>query len=160
AKDSFDAFLEKLLAGLVPLDSGLANLNPKKLAFRIYRDIRFSKDKSPYKINMGAGFSSGGKMIQEPGYYIHIQPGNKSFLAGGLYMPDAGNLAKIRQEIDYNSTRILKILNDKKFKKLFPKLDDFDKLKTMPKGYAKDHPQIELLKHKSFLVSHSFTDKE
>jgi uncharacterized protein (TIGR02453 family) len=109
---------------------------------------------------MGAGFSPGGKMEQEPGYYLHIQPGNKSFLAGGMYMPDAEKLSKIRQEIDYNSEKLLTILNNKSFKKLFPSLDDFDKLKTSPKGYAKDHPQLELLKHKSFIVSHEFTDEE
>lgn len=160
AKEHFDEFLAKLLEALIKVEEGLAGLNPRKLAFRIYRDVRFSKDKRPYKINMGAGFSPGGKMIQEPGYYIHIQPGNKSFLAAGLYMPDAGNLAKIRQEIDYNADRLLKILRDKKFKKAFSDLDDFDKLKTSPKGYAKDHPQLDLLKHKSFIVSHPFTDKE
>ena len=160
AKEAFDQFLEKLLEELIKFEEGLAGLNPKKLAFRIYRDVRFSKDKRPYKVNMGAGFSPGGKMIQEPGYYLHIEPGNKSLLAGGLYMPDANNVAKIRQEIDYNSERLLKILNDRKFKRLFPSLDDFDKLKTAPKGYAKDHPHIELLKHKSFIVSHAFTDKE
>ena len=160
AKEAFDQFLEKLLEELIKFEEGLAGLNPKKLAFRIYRDVRFSKDKRPYKVNMGAGFSPGGKMIQEPGDYLHIEPGNKSLLAGGLYMPDANNVAKIRQEIDYNSERLLKILNDRKFKRLFPSLDDFDKLKTAPKGYAKDHPHIELLKHKSFIVSHAFTDKE
>ena len=160
AKESFEAFLEKLLAELVKYDEGLAGLNPKKLAFRIYRDFGFSKHKRPYKLNMGAGFSPGGKMIQEPGYYIHIEPGNKSFLAAGLYMPDPGNLAKIRQEIDYGAERFLKIIQDRKFKKLFPSLGDFDKLKTSPKGYPKDHPQIELLKHKSFIVSHYFVDKE
>src|SRR5260221_11934917 len=160
AKEAFDQFLEKLLEELVKFEEGLAGLNPKKLAFRIYRDVRFSKDKRPYKINMGAGFSPGGKMIQEPGYYLHIEPGNKSLLAGGLYMPDANNLAKIRQEIDYDSEKLSKILSNKKFKTLFPSLDDFDKLKTAPKGYAKDHPHIELLKHKSFIVSHPFTDKE
>jgi len=160
AKDDFDQFLEMVLEELIKFEDGLAGLNPKKLAFRIYRDVRFSKDKRPYKGNMGAGFSPGGKMIQEPGYYLHIEPGNKSLLAGGLYMPDANNLAKIRQEIDYNTERILKILNDRKFKKLFPSLGDFDKLKTAPKGYVKDHPHIELLKHKSFIVSHPFSDKE
>jgi uncharacterized protein (TIGR02453 family) len=160
AKVGFDQFLEKLLEELIKLDEGLAGLNPKKLAFRIYRDVRFSKDKKPYKVNLGAGFSPGGKMIQEPGYYLHIQPGNKSFLAGGLYMPDADNMTKIRQEIDYNTENLLKILNDGKFRKLFPALDAFDKLKTAPKGYPRDHPHIELLKHKSFIVSHPFTDKE
>jgi uncharacterized protein (TIGR02453 family) len=161
AKEEFENFLEALHAELLKFDEGLAGLNPKKLGFRIYRDVRFSKDKSPYKINMGAGFSPQGKMVQEPGYYIHIQPNNESFVAGGLYMPDAENLAKIRQEIDYNSEAFNKILSNKKFSSSFPKgLDDFDRLKTAPKGYAKDHPQLELLKNKSFIVSHYFTDKE
>jgi uncharacterized protein (TIGR02453 family) len=114
----------------------LAGLNPRKLGFRIYRDVRFSKDKRPYKVNMGAGISAHGKMEQEPGYYLHLEPG-KSFVAGGIYMPDNENLAKIRQEIDYNTKGFLKILNDKKFKKLFPALGDFDKLKTAPRGIPK-----------------------
>lgn len=160
AKEDFDEFLAKLLEELSRWDEGLAGLNPKKLAFRIYRDVRFSKDKRPYKTNMGAGFSPGGKMVQEPGYYLHIEPGNRSFLAGGLYMPDPSNLAKIRQEIDYDADKLLKILKSTKFKKTFPALGDFDKLKTSPKGYARDHPHLELLKHKSFIVSHSFSDSE
>src|SRR5260221_12868913 len=160
AKEGFDQFLEKLLEELVKFEEGLAGLNPKKLAFRIYRDVRFSKENRPYKDNMGAGVSPGGIMIQEPGYYLHIEPGNKSLLSGGLFMPDANNLAKIRQEIDYNTEGLLKILNDRKFKKLFPSLDDFDTLKTAPKGYVKDHPHIELLKHKSFIVSRPFSDRE
>jgi uncharacterized protein (TIGR02453 family) len=158
-KSGFEDFLVAVHGKLVTFDESLANLNPRKIAFRIYRDVRFSKDKRPYKVNMGAGFSSRGKMEQEPGYYIHIQPG-KSFIAGGLYMPDAGNLAKVRQEIDYNPDKLLKILNDKKFRKLFKGLDDWDRLKTAPKGYPKDHPHIDLLKNKSFVVSHPFTDAE
>jgi uncharacterized protein (TIGR02453 family) len=108
---------------------------------------------------MGAGFSAHGKMEQEPGYYIHIEPG-KSFVAAGIYMPDSANLAKIRQEIDYNAESLLKILNNKNFKKYFTALDGFDKVKTAPKGYPKDHPYIDLLKNKSFIVSHTFTDKQ
>jgi uncharacterized protein (TIGR02453 family) len=159
-KSGFDDFLESLHKELLKFDTSLANLNPRKIAFRIYRDVRFSKDKRPYKTNMGAGFSSRGKMEQEPGYYIHIEPA-KSFIAGGLYMPDAANLAKVRQEIDYNPDKLLKILNDRKFKKLFKNgFDDWDKLKTTPKGYAKDHPQIDILRNKSFVVSHRFTDSE
>jgi uncharacterized protein (TIGR02453 family) len=160
AKANFDEFITAFLVELIKVDESLAALNPKKLGFRIYRDVRFSKDKSPYKVNMGAGFSQGGKMEQEPGYYLHLQPGNKSFLAGGMYMPEADKLSKIRQEIDYNSDKLLSVLNNKNFKKLFPALDVIDKLKTAPKGYAKDHPQLELLKHKSFIVSHAFTDEE
>ncbi len=118
AKTLFDDFVEALHKELLKFDESLAGLNPRKLAFRIYRDVRFSKDKRPYKVNMGAGLSAHGKMEQEPGYYIHIEPG-KSFIAGGFYMPNPENLAKIRQEIDYNTKDFLKILNDKKFKKYF-----------------------------------------
>jgi len=159
-KNGFDDFLEALHKELLKFDNSLANLNPRKIAFRIYRDVRFSKDKRPYKTNMGAGFSRKGKMDQEPGYYVHFEPG-RCFLAGGIYMPDPGNLAKIRQEIDYNPERLLKILNDKKFKKRFKGgFGEWDKLKTAPKGYPKDHPRIEILKNKSFVVSHKFTDAE
>jgi uncharacterized protein (TIGR02453 family) len=159
AKSAYEDFLETFHKELLKFDEGLAGLNPRKQAFRIYRDVRFSKDNRPYKVNMGAGFSPGGKMMQDPGYYIHIEPG-KSFLAAGLYQPDPANLAKARQEIDYNSKAFLKIIGDKKYKKFFNGLDDFDRVKTAPKGYAKDHPQIEFLKNKSFVASHYFTDAE
>ncbi len=158
-KTIFDDFLGMLHKELLRFDEGLAGLNPRKQAFRIYRDVRFSKDKRPYKVNMGAGFSPHGKMEQEPGYYLHVEPGN-SFVAGGLYMPNAENLAKVRQEIDYNAEALLKILNNKKFKNYFSGLDDFDQVKTAPKGYAQDHPHIALLKNKSFVVSHHFTDTQ
>ena len=159
AKTAFDDFLEELHKELLKFDESLAGLNPRKQAFRIYRDVRFSKDKRPYKVNLGAGFSAHGKMEQEPGYYVHIEPG-KSFVAGGLYMPNADKLARVRQEIDYNAENFLKILKDKRFKKYFSGLDDFDRLKTAPKGYAKDHPHLELLKNKSFVVSYYFNDTQ
>lgn len=160
AKQVFEGFVGGLLKELILFDSGLAGLDPKKLPFRIYRDVRFSKDKKPYKVNMGAGFSPGGKMMQEPGYYVHIQPGGKSFLAGGFYQPDPARLAKIRQEIDYNFNALNKLMANGKFGSWFKQFDDFDKLKTAPRGYAKDHPHLDLLKHKSFIVSHYFTDAE
>jgi uncharacterized protein (TIGR02453 family) len=109
---------------------------------------------------MGAGFSPNGRLVQEPGYYLHIQPGNKSFLAGGIYMPDAANLAKIRQEIDYNPGALQKMLKGAKFRSLFGDFDPFDKLKTAPKGYPKDHPHIEWLKLKSFIVETPFADRQ
>jgi uncharacterized protein (TIGR02453 family) len=160
AKQDFEDVVSAVLKELVKFDDGLRGLNPKKLPFRIYRDVRFSKDKRPYKTNMGAGFSPNGKLVQEPGYYLHLQPGNKSFIAGGIYMPDPANLLKIRQEIDYNSEKLGKILKAPKFRKMFDDFDDFDKLKTAPKGYPKDHPQIEWLKLKSFIVSVGLTDKQ
>jgi uncharacterized protein (TIGR02453 family) len=159
-KQSFDEVVAEMLVNLQKFDATLAGLDPKKLSFRIYRDVRFSKDKRPYKTNMGAGFSPNGKGIQESGYYFHIEPGNKSMIAGGLYMPQPEMLAKIRQEIDYNVKPLKKIFSDKKFKAAYGDFDDSDKLKTMPKGYAKDHPEIEWLKLKSFIVVHQFTDKE
>jgi uncharacterized protein (TIGR02453 family) len=159
AKDNFGQFITRFHGELVKFNPSLGGLDPKKLPFRIYRDVRFSKDKRPYKNNMGAGISPGGKMMQEPGYYIHIEPG-KSFIAGGIYMPEPPNLAKIRQEIDYNGDKLEKILKSKSFKKWFDGFDDWDKLKTVPKGYPKDHPRLDWLKHKTFVVSHKFRETE
>lgn len=136
-----------------------ASLDAKKCLFRIYRDTRFSKDKTPYKVNMGASINPGGRMTPVPGYYLHIEPG-ACFLAGGIYMPPGPELAKIRQEIDYNFGEFKKILANKDFKKNFGVLDPFDKLKTVPKGYAKDHPALEFLQFKSFIMVHEFKDKE
>ena len=159
AKENFEQWVAAFLEELIKFNPELAGLNPKKLPFRIYRDVRFSKDKSPYKINMGAGFSPNGKLVQEPGYYAHIEPG-RSFIAGGIYMPNPENLSKVRQEIDYNGDKLDKILKDKKFKKWFTGFSEFDKLKTVPKGYVKDHPRLDWLKHKTFIVSHAFTNTQ
>ncbi|HYG02760.1 MAG TPA: DUF2461 domain-containing protein [Chryseosolibacter sp.] len=159
AKETYENLIGDVLKEVVKFDDSLGNLEAKKLIFRIYRDVRFSKDKRPYKTNMGAGFSPNGKLVEEPGYYLHIEPG-KSFVAGGIYMPNAGNLAKIRQEIDYNAEGFNKIVGSKKFKSLYKAFDVFDKLKTAPKGYPKDHPMIEVLKLKSIIVSKELSDKE
>jgi uncharacterized protein (TIGR02453 family) len=160
AKDHFDRFVAELLTELTDIDQSLAGLNPKKITFRIYRDVRFSKNKLPYKSNMSAGFSPRGKMVDEPGVYLHIQPGNKSFVAAGLWMPQPEPLAKIRQEIDYNGNTLVKIVTDKKFKKMYGAFDPESSLKNTPKGYEKDHPHREWLKLKSFVVLHAFTDEE
>ena len=159
-KDEFEVFVSGLLDDMIEFDDSLAGLNPKKLIFRIYRDVRFSKDKSPYKKNFSAAFSSEGKGLGTPGYYFHIQPGNESFIGIGLFQPVPENLAKIRQEIDYNGDELKKIFKERKFKKNYAKFWDEDKLKTMPKGYPKDHPHIEWLKLKSFIVVHNFKDAD
>lgn len=159
AKQDYEELISEVLGELQKFDDGLGGLEPKKLIFRIYRDVRFSKDKRPYKTNMGAGFSPNGKLVEEPGYYLHIEPG-KSFVAGGIYMPNPENLGRIRQEIDYNAEHLQKIINAKRFKSIYPAFDEFDKLKTAPKGYPKDHPMIDILKLKSFIVSKDFTDKD
>ncbi|ELR70741.1 hypothetical protein C900_03514 [Fulvivirga imtechensis AK7] len=159
AKDEFLEFAGKLLAKMQLVDEGLNGLDPKKCVFRINRDIRFSKDKSPYKTNFGMYLSEGGKNGGKAGYYLHLEPGDNSFLAGGIYAPDSEKLAKIRQEIDYNAAELKKIVDKKSFKALFGAVQG-DGLKRAPKGYAEDHPNIELLKLKSFIVIHKLSDKE
>lgn len=159
-KNGFESFVGGVLEDLITFDSSLQGLDPKRLTFRIYRDVRFSKDKTPYKTNMSAGISPVGKGLGTPGYYFQLEPGGKSFVAAGLFMPAPELLAKVRQEIDYNGEKLSAILREPKFKKAFGGLWSDDKLKTVPKGYAKDHPHIELLKLKSFIVEHAFTDDE
>lgn len=160
AKDDVEKSVEAVLAGVRAFDKRIgADLTAKKCMFRIYRDVRFSKDKRPYKTNLGASINPGGKSAIAPGYYIHIEPG-KAFLAGGLWMPPAPELAKIRQEIDYNLAEFKKIVNDKNFKKTFGTIDQEDKLVTAPKGYPKDHEGIEFLKLKSFVVVAEINEKD
>ncbi|MBL7937673.1 MAG: DUF2461 domain-containing protein [Bacteroidia bacterium] len=158
-KAEFEAVVKLVIDKSVSFDKGLAGLEARKCLFRINRDVRFSKDKSPYKLNMGASINPGGKKDMGAGYYMHIEPG-KSFLAGGCYMPQPDVLAAIRQEIDYNTTDFKKILNAKDFKTYFKELSQDDKLKTAPKGYPKDHPELNLLQHKHFIVVHPLKDSE
>lgn len=159
AKANFKEFVQELIVGLAKFDPAVKHLEAKNCVFRINRDVRFSKDKSPYKNNMGASISPGGKKSFTAGYYFHLQPG-ASFLAGGMWQPEPVYLNAIRQEIDYNPEEFAKILKAKSFKDYFGGLSEEDKLKTVPKGYDKAHPQIELLKHKSFIVVHDLKDKE
>lgn len=158
AKINVREFIDELIAGISKFDPAVKNLEAKNCVFRINRDIRFSADKTPYKKNMSALIAPGGKKSFSPGYYFHLEPG-ASFLAGGMWQPEPAYLNAIRQEIDYNADEFKKLLNAKTFKTYFGSLSDEDKLKTVPKGYDKTHPQIELLKHRSFIVSHDLADK-
>ena len=160
AKTNFLDFNAALIKKMEKIDPALSGLDPKKTTFRINRDVRFSKNKSPYKNNMGTTLNKGGKKMLTSGYYFHMQPGNKSFAAAGSYLPEPELLQNIRQEIDYNFAEFKKILNSASFKKFYTDLDAGDKLKTVPKGYSADNPAIEYLKNKSFTVSKIFTDKE
>jgi uncharacterized protein (TIGR02453 family) len=159
AKEEFETDVDELIKEIRRFDKKISpDLKGKDCAFRIYKDVRFSKDKTPYKTNFGASISPGGKKSVEAGYYIHLEPGG-SFLAGGVWMPEPPMLNAIRQEIDYNPQAFLKILKSASFKKYFKGLDEEDKLKTAPKGFEKDHPQIELLKNKHFIVSSQIAEK-
>lgn len=160
AKESFDAVVAALLAEMAKFDESLGGLDPKKLTFRIYRDVRFSKDKSPYKSNFGAGMSSSGKGLGTPGYYFQIQPGGKSFVAIGLFQPEPEILSKVRQEIDYNGDKLYNIFQEKKFKRYFKDFWYEDALKKAPKGYDPSHPYVDWLRLKSFVVTYEFKDSE
>jgi len=153
----------KLVASIIPELSKIdplisAELDPKKCLIRIYRDVRFSKNKDPYKNNFGMWFSSKSKGGNEPGYYLHIQPG-KSFIAGGYWMPEAPHVKLIRQEIDYNIGDFKEIIQNKDFKKNF-NLGIANALKNAPKGYDPADPNIEYLKLKSFEASMKLDDEE
>jgi uncharacterized protein (TIGR02453 family) len=161
AKQNIDEMADTLIKSFSSFDKNLAGLKAKDCVFRIYRDIRFSKNKTPYKTNMGCAISPGGRKAEEAGFYIHIEPG-KSFFAGGRWMPTPDHLKKIRQEIDYNGKKLHKILSGKDFKKIFGELDQSDeyKLSRPPKGYDKNHRDVELLKLNSFIVWHEYNEKE
>src|SRR4051812_8973583 len=158
SKDNVAEVIDLLLKEICSFDKRYGGLTSKDCLFRIYRDVRFSKDKRPYKNNLGASINIGGKKAVNAGYYLHIEPG-KSFIAGGIWMPPGDVVKKIRQEIDYNGKQFHKIIDNKDFKKYFGSLDEEYKLKTTPKGYDKDHSDIEYLRLTSFLVWHNYTDK-
>ncbi|WP_200975859.1 DUF2461 domain-containing protein [Echinicola sp. 20G] len=154
-------FLETVAALLTELsktDSRLSLLKPKECIFRQNRDIRFSANKNPYKNNMGAYFAVGGKKSDGPGYYLHVQPG-ECFLAGGIWMPSSGVLKKIRQEIDYSGAELEKIIAEQSFQKTFGEIRG-ERLKTSPRDYPTDHPYLDLLRLKSFVVSTPISDHE
>jgi uncharacterized protein (TIGR02453 family) len=135
----------------------IETISGKKSLMRIYRDVRFSKDKSPYKTNWGIGFSRATKLLRG-GYYVHLAPG-ESFVGGGFWNPEPADLQRIRKEISLSSKEFRAILNDKTFKNTFGELQG-EKLKTVPKGFEKDDEAIDLLQFKQFLISKKFSDKE
>ncbi|MBE8727884.1 DUF2461 domain-containing protein [Flavobacterium hungaricum] len=160
-KKDYHQLVSDFLDAMKPLDPSLELLEIKDCTFRINRDIRFSKDKSPYKAHLGVWLSSGAKGANRSGYYIHIEKG-ASFIAGGFYSPDADELKKVRKEIAFFHEDLEAILADKNFKKEFGSLEvnESNSLKSMPRGYEKDHPAIEFLKLKSFTVSQKFDISE
>lgn len=158
AKADFESMVQQLIDGLARQDATMQGLTLKDCVFRIYKDVRFSKDKTPYKVNMAASFQAGGKKSTLAGYYFHLEPGGNSFAGGGIWMPAAPQLKKLRQEIDYNFQEFEQLISNKEFIKHFGKIEG-DALKTAPQGYQPDNPAIAYLKLKSVIVSHPFTDE-
>ena len=159
AKQDFFLLTQQVIEECVKFDALLIGNDAAKSIFRINRDVRFSKDKSPYKTNFGASINPGGKKSMIPGYYIHIEPG-KSFLAAGCYMPESTFLSSIRQEIDYNFEEFSAIVNNQDFSADFGKLSEEDALKKTPKGFEKDNPASEFLKLKHFIAVKDLTDDQ
>lgn len=157
-KAEFEELIGKLIKELSKTDPAIKALEPKNCVFRIYKDVRFSKDKTPYKTHIGAYLAAGGRKSEYAGYYIHIEPG-KSFLAGGIWMPQPDILKAVRQEIDYGIKDFLKIIRAAAFKKYFEDIQG-EKLSRNPKEYPADHPHIEYLKFKSFNVAHELSDRK
>jgi len=157
-KEEQAKLVDNILKRITSIEPEFDRLKPSDCMFRIYRDIRFSTDKTPYKTHIGLYFERDGKKSSRPGYYVHIEPDNKSMVAGGLWMPDASALKKVRQEIDYNGDKLMDILNQSDFKKSYGGLSKESMLKKMPKGYLTDHPYIDLLKLKSYTASHGISD--
>lgn len=157
AKTEFDSFIDAFIYELQFIDPRVAGATAKNSVFRIYKDTRFSRDKTPYKTHMGAYMISGGRKSQLPGYYLHIQPGG-SFIAGGMYKPDAINLKKIRKEISLFPEDIMAVVNDPEFVRNYSLFSD-DKLKRPPQGYSEDNELIELIKNRHFIASKNIPDK-
>lgn len=162
AKTDFAAFIQQVIDQHAKKDPSIKNLLAKDCLFRINRDIRFAKDKSPYKTNFGASINAKGKSAWDnAGYYFHLEPG-QCFAGGGIYMPPPDVLKNVRQEIDYNLADFKKIVNSKKFKTLYGGLDMSKEflLSRVPKGYEPGNPAAEYLKLKSYIAMVKLSDAD
>lgn len=158
AKLEMEELVQEIIEEFSKYDPSIADQQAKKCVFRIYRDVRFSKNKTPYKNNMGAFIVPGGKKSGKAGYYLHLEPGN-SFIAGGIHRPESAILKKVREEILYNTKDFKKITHAKSFVSYFGAVNG-EKLKRPPKGFPVDFEDMELLKFKSYTVVHAISDEE
>jgi uncharacterized protein (TIGR02453 family) len=156
-KLSFENIIGEVILFMSSVDKEIGLLQPEDCLFRIYRDVRFSKNKDPYKTAMGAYFAKGGKKSRFAGYYLHIEP-EKSFIGGGLWQPQTDVLKSVRKEIYYNSEEFKNIIKNSEFERVFGKLME-EKLKKPPKDFPSDFKDIELLLYKSYVVGHAVSDE-
>jgi uncharacterized protein (TIGR02453 family) len=155
-KAGFEVFVEECLAEIVKFENW-GPTTAKSCIFRINRDVRFSANKDPYKNFFSAAFGNGGRHSDKIDYYLHFMP-DGAFLGGGMWAPTPEQLAKYRQEIDYNAQSLKDIIENKTFKNYFELTGD--SLKGAPKGYDKTHPELYLLAKKQLFVMHNFTNEE
>lgn len=156
-REAFIGLVQQLIKGVSGFDPSIADVDAKKAMFRIYRDVRFSHDKSPYKTHYGADINRGGRRSDYAGYYIHLEPGN-SFAGGGIWHPQAEVLKAVRDEIVYNYDGFKELVNQDSFKKHFGSFGG-ERLKRPPKGYDPDFEGIEYLKQKDFVLGKQIDDK-
>lgn len=158
SKKEVENFVSEMIVTISAIDPALQTPPMKDCMFRIFRDVRFGADKSPYKTNFGAFIARGGRKSSFPGYYFHFEPG-ESMLAGGVYQPQPETLKLLRNEVYYHSTELKEILEKPSFKNNFNQLGDFDKMKKAPKDFPADFPDVDLLKYRSYIVSQNIPDK-
>ncbi len=159
ARACVESFIDHLIPEMIPLNPAFQGLTAKQTMFRIFRDIRFSKDKTPYKTNFGAVIAPGGRKSKYSGLYIHIEP-SKSMVGGGIYHPPKEILDAVRKEIYYNGDELCRILDDEEFKKYYGEISSMgDELKRLPKGYDQDAPNQDLLKMKTITAMHLLSDE-
>ncbi len=159
AKASVESFIDYLIPELISLNPRFQGLTAKQTMFRIFRDIRFSKDKTPYKTNFGAVIAPGGRKSKYSGLYIHLEPGS-SMIGGGIYHPPKEVLDAVRKEVYYNGDELRRIIEDTEFKNYYGKISSMgDELKRLPKGYDQDAPNQDLLKMKTLTAMHPLSDE-
>ena len=159
AKELFTHFAGDILDQSISFDPTLQGLDAAQCVFRIHRDIRFSKDKTPYKTHFGAFFCAAGKSSNGPGYYFHVEPEGKSMMAAGLYMPSTADLVSIRDRIATHTTELRALLKDRAMKKHFPEGLNGERSKVL-RGYKPDHPAYDLLLIKNYIVWRHLSDDE
>lgn len=157
AFDDFKEFIDQLIPHLANIDPLLNGLTAKDCVYRIYRDVRFSKDKTPYKTHFGAYMAPGGRKSKLAGFYVHIDPSSSSMTGGGIYHPEAPELKAIRTEFHSVPEDLIEILDSKNVKNYFSGLWE-NKLKMAPKGFPKEFEHIDLLKYKSYILSHNINN--
>ncbi len=157
ARGEFEALIGEMIARFEPIDD-LGSVGPSECLYRVNRDIRFSKDKTPYKTNLGANIGRRGRKEPVRSWFVQIQPGGESMVAGGVYMPTNQQLDALRRAIDEDSTPLREILAAPEFGFYFGELAG-DSLKTAPSGYSRTHPDIDLIRRKQFLAIHRMTDE-
>jgi len=160
AHNDFINFIDELIPHMAQTNPALYGLEAKNCVFRIYRDVRFAKDKTPYKSHFGAYIAPGGRKSKYAGFYIHIEPAGSSFTGGGIYSPEAPILKALRTEFYQVPDELFDILESKAFKKHYNDFWSGDKLKMAPKGFPKDFEHIDLLKHKSYIVDKQLTNAD